>query len=148
MGLSIYMSVRTYRTAYLPRMFHVQWWKHCYSASSHLLDTCCMIVISEDLFHHKDFKEVWRKPKNTWRGLKSQYSLVAQAVKNPPAIWETWLQSLGREEPLEKEMATHSSILAWRIPWAEEPGGLPSMGLQRVGQDWVTFPFTFKRNTH
>ena len=56
-------------------------------------------------------------------------------MKNPPALWETWLQSLGREEPLEKEMATHSSILAWRIPWTEEPGGLPSMGLQRVGQD-------------
>ena len=51
---------------------------------------------------------------------------------------ETWVQSLGREDPLEKEMATHSSILAWRIPWTEEPGGLQSTGSQRVGHDWVT----------
>ena len=56
-------------------------------------------------------------------------------VKNLPAIWEPWVQSLGGEDPLEKEMATHSSILAWRIPWAEEPGGLWSMGSQRVGLD-------------
>ena len=54
-------------------------------------------------------------------------SLVAQSVKNLPAIQDTWVPSLGREDPLEKEMATHSSILAWRIPWTEEPGGLQSM---------------------
>ena len=57
-------------------------------------------------------------------------------VKNLPAMQEAqemWVQSLGREDPLEKEMATHSSILAWRIPWTEEPGGLQSMGSQRVG---------------
>ena len=53
-------------------------------------------------------------------------------------MWETWVRSLGREDPLEKEMATHSSILAWRIPWTEEPGGLPSTGSQRVGHDWAT----------
>ena len=52
-----------------------------------------------------------------------------------PAMQETPVQSLGREDPLEKGMATHSSVLAWRIPWAEEPGGLHSMGLQRVGHD-------------
>ena len=51
---------------------------------------------------------------------------------------ETWVRSLGWEDPLEKEMATHSSILAWRIPWTEEPGGLQSMGSQRVGHDWTT----------
>ena len=51
-------------------------------------------------------------------------SLVAQSVKNQPAMQETWVQSLGQEDPLEKEMATHSSILAWRIPWTERPGGL------------------------
>ena len=62
-------------------------------------------------------------------------SLVAQMVKSLPAVWETWLQSLDREDTLEKEMATHSSILAWRIPWTEEPGRLQSMGLQRVGHD-------------
>ena len=57
-------------------------------------------------------------------------SLVAQTVKNLPAMQETWVQSLGREDPLEKGMATFSSTLAWRIPWTEEPGGLQSMGLQ------------------
>ena len=62
-------------------------------------------------------------------------SLVAQMVKRLPAMWETWVQSPGWEDPLEKEMATHSSTLAWKIPWMEEPGRLQSMGLQRVGHD-------------
>ena len=62
-------------------------------------------------------------------------SLVAQRLKHLPAMWETWVRSLGWEDPLEKEMATHSSILAWRIPWTEEPGGLQSTGLQTVGHD-------------
>ena len=57
-------------------------------------------------------------------------SLLIQSVKNLPAMQETWAQSLGREDPLEKEMAPHSSILAWRIPWMAEPGGLQSMGSQ------------------
>ena len=62
----------------------------------------------------------------------SGISLVAQTVKHLPAMQETWVQSLGQEDPLEKEMATHSSILAWRIPWTGEPGRLQSMGSQRV----------------
>ena len=62
-------------------------------------------------------------------------SLVAQMVKNPPAMQETRVRSLGREDPLEEEMATHSSILAWRIPWTEKPGRLQSMGSQKVGHD-------------
>ena len=62
-------------------------------------------------------------------------SLVAQMVKNLPAMCETWVQSLGQEDSLEEEMATQSSILAWRIPRTEEPGGLQSMGLQSVGHD-------------
>ena len=62
-------------------------------------------------------------------------SLVVQMVKNSPAMQETWVQSLGWEDSLEKDMATHSSILAWRIPWTEEPGGLRSTGSQRVGHD-------------
>ena len=61
-------------------------------------------------------------------------SLMAQLVKNPPAMWETWVRSRGWEDPLEKGTATHSSILAWRIPWT-----LQSMGSQRVGHDWATF---------
>ena len=62
-------------------------------------------------------------------------SLVAQTVKNPPVVQETQVQSLGQEGPLEKEMATHSSILSWRVPWTEEPGGLQSIGLQRMGHN-------------
>ena len=65
-------------------------------------------------------------------------SLVAQRLKRLPAMRETWVRSLGLEDPLEKEMATHSSIVAWRIPWTEEPRGLQSAGLQRVGHDWET----------
>ena len=67
--------------------------------------------------------------------------LVAQLVKNLPAMWETWVRSLGWEDPLQKGKATHSSILAWRIPWT-----VLSMGSQRVGQDWATF--TFKAWVH
>ena len=74
-------------------------------------------------------------------GLSYGFSPLAQMVKNLPAIQKTWVWSLGQEDPLEKEMATRSSILAWRIPWSEEPGGLQLMGSQRVGYDWVT-------NTH
>ena len=63
------------------------------------------------------------------------YSLVTQMVKNLPAMQETWVQSLGQKDLLERGMATHSSILAWRTPWTEEPGGLQFMGSQRVEHD-------------
>ena len=77
-----------------------------------------------------------------WNGTRTaQGFLVAQMVKNLPAMQETRVWSLGQEEPLEKEMATHPSIIAWRIPWTEEPGGLQPLRLRRVGHDWVT-------NTH
>ena len=65
-------------------------------------------------------------------------SLVAQTVKNLPAAQEAWVRSLGREDPLEEGLAAHSSILAWRIPGTEEPGGLQSTGSQRVRHDWAT----------
>ena len=71
----------------------------------------------------------------------SRASLVAQMVKNLPAMPESWVQFLSQADPLEKEMATHSSTLAWRIPWREEPGGLQFKGSQRVKQNWET-------NTH
>jgi len=74
--------------------------------------------------------EVWGLPPN----LKGA-SLVAQMEKNLPAVQETWVRSLDWEDPIEKGMATHSSIPAWRIPWTEEPGGLQSMGSQRVRHD-------------
>ena len=60
---------------------------------------------------------------------------MAQTVKRPPAMWETWVQSWGWEDPPEKEMAAHSGVLAWQIPRTEEPGRLQSMGSQRVGQE-------------
>ena len=63
---------------------------------------------------------------------------MAQTVKNLPAMWETQVRSLGQEDPMEKGMATHSSIHAWRIPWTEPPGGLQSVGSQRVRHDLVT----------
>ena len=70
-------------------------------------------------------------------------SLIAQLVNYLPAMQDTRVWFLGQEDPLEKEMATHSGILAWRIPWTEEPGGLQSMGLQRVGHNWVTNTFQY-----
>ena len=71
----------------------------------------------------------------TYAGWES-ISLVAQTVKNLPAMQDTWIWSLGQEDALEKGMATHSSVLAWRIPWTEGPGGLQFMRSQRVGHDW------------
>ena len=78
-------------------------------------------VIFRDGFIHQFMQEVLH-----WA------FLVAQKLKHLPAMWGTWVWSLGQEDPLEKEMATHSSILAWRIPWRKEPGRLQSMGWQRV----------------
>ena len=77
--------------------------------------------------HHRDFQY--------FSCLSLRTSLIAQMVKNLPATWEIRVQSLGQEDPLEKEMATHSSILAWRLPWTEEPSRLKSMGSQRAGHD-------------
>ena len=62
-------------------------------------------------------------------------TLVAQMVKNLPAMWETQIQSIGQEDPLEKEMTINFSILSWRNPWTEKPGELQSMGMQRVGHE-------------
>ena len=78
-----------------------------------------------------------RKLQNVHQSMFSQEKWVAKAEKNLPAMWEMWVWSLGWENPLEKGMATHSSILAWKIPWTEEPGGLQFMGSQRVRHNWV-----------
>ena len=88
---------------------------------------------------HKDLQNGSREYR--WSSLKPQ--LVAQMVKNLPAMWDTWVQSLGGKDPLEREMATYSSVLAWEIPWTEDPGGLQSTGSQRVGPNRVTNTFTF-----
>ena len=78
----------------------------------------------------------------------SKNSLVAQMMKNLPAVQETRVQSMGQEDPLEKGMATHASILAWKIPWTEEPGGLQPMGFQRAGHDWVANTKPSKQKLH
>ena len=74
-------------------------------------------------------------------------SLVAQMVKRLPTVRETWVQSLGQGDPLEKEMATHFSTFAWKIPWTEECSRLQSMGSQRVRHDWVTSLTSFQSNS-
>ena len=91
---------------------------------------CCCFVTRGRKYHL-----IWP---SMWTSSSVQASLVAQILKNLPAMQETQVQSLGREDPLEKGMATHSSILAWRIPWTELPGGLQSMRLWRVGHDRLT----------
>ena len=90
----------------------------------------------------------WHPARRNWESWEvsvttAHRTLGAQMVKNPPAMWETWVRSLGQGDPLEKGMATHSSTPAWRIPRTEEPDELPSTGSQRVGLDWATNTFTF-----
>ena len=102
--------------------------------------------ILKPLISQSDFINIWQVFIVFFSGAFFSFStaLVALRLKPLPPMQETWVRSLGPEDPLEKEMATHSSILAWRIPWTEEPGGLQSTGLQRVGHDWATslsFPF-------
>ena len=97
-------------------------------------------VGKESAYNAGDPSSIPRSGRSAGEGISyplqySWASLVAQLVKNLPAIWETWLQSLGWEDPLEEGKATHSSILAWRIPRTEEPGRLQSMGSQRVRHD-------------
>ena len=90
-------------------------------------------------FHHTEMPQMLKHPLlfDDFMSLLTTLwaSLVAQLVKNSPAMQETWVRSLGREDPLEKKMATHSSILIWRILWTDESGGLQSMGSQRVRHD-------------
>ena len=97
--------------------------------------------------HGVGASESYYKPSVLWESVQVSLcsdvfeihaSLVAQSVKNLPAVQEIPVRSLVWEDPLEKEMATHSSLLAWKISWTEEPGGLQSMGLWRVGHDWAT----------
>jgi len=80
---------------------------------------------------------VWRL--HSWAlSFPRSHSLIAQSIKRLLTMQETWVQSLAREDPLEKEMATYSSILPWKTPWTKEPGGLQSLGSQRVKQNWAT----------
>ena len=112
-----------------------------------LIGSCCLAsgnsgrlylfglqIIADGDCSHESRRRLFLGRKVT-TNLDSMASLVAQRLKHLPPMRDTRVQSLGREDPLEKEMATHSSILAWRIPWTEEPGRLQSTGPQRVGHD-------------
>ena len=100
--------------------------------STKMVQACLIILSAQDL--ESDFLQMpWFLLFGSGIGDHSS-SLVAQSVKNLPAVQEIWVLSLGWEDPLEKEMATHSSILAWKMPWTEEPGGLQSMRSQSRAQ--------------
>ena len=114
------------------------WWWWLYHSVNLLNATeLYTIVINQKNKQTTTTKKPSSQTKNWVRLNKHWASLVIQLGKNLPAMRETWVWSLGWEDLLEKEMATHSSILAWRIPQMEEPGRLQSMGSQRVGHDWV-----------
>ena len=107
-----------------------------------------LFLASRPTTQERKFREQEQRDSDTFthhtRSVHSPTVPDFQRLKRLPPMWETQVQSLGREDPLEKEMVTHSSILAWRIPWTEKPGRLQSMGSQRVGHDWVTsLSFTF-----
>ena len=95
----------------------------------------CFPSSLQQLMHF--FQKIWGLLLSWWA------SLLAQMVKNLPVVQETWVWSPDQEDPLEKGMATQLSILAWRIPWTEDPGGLQPMGSQRVGHNWAANTFTF-----
>ena len=102
----------------------------CHIKNAKVCPTCIMELY--DVFTQRNVIRGVRGRKNRQKSFGA--FLVAQMVKRLPAMWEAWVGSLGREDPLEKEMATHSSILAWKIPWME-PGRLQSMGSQKVRHD-------------
>ena len=136
---------------------HIRWpkhWSFSFSISpssneysgliSFRIDWLDILVVQptlKSLLKHHNLKAsiLWHSAFFTVQFSHPRASLVAQLVKNPPAMRETRVQSMIRKIPLEKGKATHSGILAWKIPWTEEPGGLQSMGLQGVGHDWETF---------
>ena len=104
----------------------------------------------ESAYNAGDSGSIARSGRSAGEGISyplqySWASLVAQMVKNPSAMQDTWVWSLGQEDPLKEGMAIHSRILAWRIPWTEEPGRLQSMGSQRVRHDWMTKHSTARR---
>ena len=94
-------------------------------------------VSSNEVDEPRAYYTEWSKSEREKQILYINASLVAQMLKSLPAMLEAWVQSLGQEDPLEKGMATHSNILAWKIPWIEEPGRLQPMGSQRVGHNWA-----------
>ena len=103
-------------------------------------------AVSSPLSHQGNPDKIPDMLFNSQTTLRMRASLVAQMVIRLPAMQETQVQSLGLEDPLENEMATHSSTLVWKIPWTEEPGRLQSMGSQRVGHDWANSLSLFSFN--
>ena len=110
------------------------WWAAIYGVAQSLTRLMRLSSSSSSIQQH-----VWSWMSVPYPHGSQGVSLVAQTVKNLPAIWETWVWSLGREDPLKKGMATHSSTFAWRIPWVEEPGSLQSMGHKESDTtEWLT----------
>ena len=107
------------------------------TASGHLLSSTGSFSGLRDDLHERDGAGGGKEAEEGG-GTHTQGFSGGSGPKNPPAKQKIWVQSLGREDPLEKGLATHSSILAWKIPWMEEPGGLQSTGPQRVGHDRAT----------
>ena len=103
--------------------------------SSNTKPQVCSSINKTSLQEYLDFEIKTSETHYFLGNRRNKHYLVAQTVKNLPAMQEIWVQSLGWEDPLEKGMATLSNILAWKIPWTEEPGGLQSMGLQRAGHN-------------
>ena len=129
--LRLWFSVFTSDSVFICSLFLA---KCSFDSSLNMTFTLVVVVFgNQDLIFWSFDDFCWVK-----EGTYSWASLVARLVKNLPTVQETRVQSQDWEDPLEKKMATHSSILAWKISWTEEPGGLQSMVLQRVGQNWVT----------
>ena len=121
---------------------HIKWHHKCWhftSGSAKVLDIPILTVLNPSCFFVGGIRNRPNKTNKQNTSLPIHQGFPGGSeVKHLPAMWEIWVPSLGGEDPLEKEIATHSSILAWRIPWMEEPCGLQSTGSQRVGRHWAT----------
>ena len=127
----------------VPNNLILWWWHRSQSSGSAKLRPHTSFILSLSSFYcmpvaYQTSWQLWWPSPHLGFYSSVWASLVAQRVKRLPAMQETWVQYLGQEDPLEKETATHSSTLAWKIPWTEKPGGLQSMEFQRVGHDWAT----------
>ena len=131
-------------------MYNINWWWYVYIYTYicvyifvfHKNMFCAVLnVLYSSLFDRE--KPLWFS--NITVAKRERASLVAWRVKSLPAMQETWVWFLSWEGPLEKEIVTHSSVLAWKIAWTEEPGGLQSMGSQRVGHNWATNTLTLTK---
>ena len=131
------MFISVSKRSYKMLIFHI-----FNSLSNSLCQSLCFKLFCIPFFKVKSKK---KKTKNKKQKTEKNVSLVAQMVKRLSAMQETWVRSLGWEGLLEKEMAAHSSILAWKIPWMVEPGSLPSKRSQRIRYNWATSLLHFTR---